>query len=96
MRHKRQTFQYNVAVFSIEPSTTAHMQQHLVLALWKVVELTSFRKAIGLQIMPYLLAQISLVKINVKDADDGTGFILLVSHFFFDFFNLEVIQNAGG
>ena len=55
-RHKRQAFKDNVASVFVQPTTAADMQQHLVLTLREVVEQTRFGEAVGLEVVPHLVA----------------------------------------
>lgn len=59
-----QAFKDNVAPVLVQPAATAHMQQHLVLTLRKVVEQTRLGEAIGLKVVPHLIAQVALAKVN--------------------------------
>ena len=72
------------------------MEQHLVLALGKVVEQARFREAIRLQVVPHLVAKVTLVKIDVQDADYSAGLILFVCNLFLNLCDLEVIKYAIG
>ena len=80
----------------IKPTAATHMQQSLMLTQGKVIEQTRLCKAVGLQVMPGSTAQVALVKIDVKNADDGVCLILLVCNLFVNFGNLEVIKHASG
>ena len=70
------------------------MEQHLVLALREVVEQARLSEAVGLQVVPNLVAKVALVKIDVKDADHCACLVLLVSNFFVNPCDLEVIKYA--
>ena len=72
------------------------MQQDFVLALRKVIEQTGLSETIGLQIMPDFVTQVTLVKIDVKNADDCASLVLLVSNFLVDAGDLKVIKDALG
>ena len=72
------------------------MQQHLVLSLGKVVEQASFSKAVGMQVVPFHITKVTLVKVDMEDTDDRARLVHLVCHFFVDLGNLEVIKNAVG
>ena len=72
------------------------MEQHLVLALGKVVEQAGLSEAVGLEVVPNLVTKVALVKIDVKDADYCACLVLLVSNLFVNLGDLEVIQNAIG
>ena len=72
------------------------MQQNFVLTLRKVIEQARLREAVGLQVMPDLVTQVALVKVDMEDADDGAGLVLLVGNFFVDLADLEVIKDAIG
>ena len=70
------------------------MEQNLVLALGKVVEQAGLSEAVGLKVVPHLVAKVALVKIDVKDADNSAGLVLLVSNLFVNLGDLEVIKYA--
>lgn len=72
------------------------MQKHLVPTLGKVVEQTRLRETVGLKIVPRHITQVTLVKIDMQETDDGTRLVLLVSNFFFYFCDLEVIKDTIG
>ena len=72
------------------------MQQNFMLALWEVIEQARLRETVGLKVMPDLVTQVALVKVDVKNTDDGACFVLLVSNFFVDLSDLEVIKDAIG
>ena len=80
----------------VEPAATAYMQQHLVLTLGEVVEQTGLSEAVRLKVVPRHIAKVTLIKVDVKNTDDGARLVLLVCHFLVNLCNLEVIKNAVG
>ena len=52
-----------------KPSATAHMKGNLVLTHREVIEHPGLSKAIRLQIMPHIIAQVTFIKIDMKNAD---------------------------
>lgn len=72
------------------------MQQDFMLTLREVIEQARLSEAVGLQVMPGLVTQVALVKVDVEDTDDGAGLVFLVGNFFVDFGDLEVIKDAIG
>ena len=45
------------------------MKCNLVLTHRKVIELSAFSKAIRLQVMPHIIAQVTFVKLDMKNPD---------------------------
>lgn len=72
------------------------MEKYLVLALGEVIEQARLRETVWLKVVPYLVAKVTLVEIDVKDSDDRARLVLLVSNLFVYLGDLEVIQNAIG
>lgn len=72
------------------------MEKYLVLALGEVIEQAGLRETVWLKVVPYLVAKVTLVEIDVKDSDDRARLVLLVSNLFVYIGDLEVIQNAIG
>lgn len=72
------------------------MQKHLVPTLRKVIEQTGLGKTVGLKVVPCLVPEVALIKVDVKDADDGSSLVLFVSNFFVNLDDLEVIKHALG
>lgn len=72
------------------------MEKYLVLALGEVIEQAGLRETVWLKVVPYLVAKVTLVEIDVKDSDDRARLVLLVSNLFVYLGDLEVIQNAIG
>lgn len=72
------------------------MEKHLVLALGEVIEQAGLRETVWLKVVPYLVAKVTLVKIDVKDSDGRARLVLLVSNLYVYLGDLEVIQNAIG
>lgn len=72
------------------------MEKYLVLALGEVIEQAGLRETVWLKVVPYLVAKVTLVEIDVKDSDDRARLVLLVSNIFVYLGDLEVIQNAIG
>ena len=72
------------------------MEKHLVLALGEVIEQAGLREPVWLKVVPYLVAKVTLVEIDVKNSDDRARLVLLVSNLFVYLGDLEVIQNAIG
>ena len=65
------------------------MQQHLVLTLGEVVEQTRLCKAVGLEVVPRHISQVTFVKVDVQDTDDGTRLVFLVSYLFVNLSDLK-------
>lgn len=80
----------------VQPTAATDVEQDFVLTLRKVIEQTRLGEAIGLHIMPDLVTQVTLVKVDVQDADDGACLVLLFGNFFVDLGDLEVIKDALG
>ena len=72
------------------------MEKYLVLALGEVIEQAGLRETVWLKVVPYLVAKVTLVEIDVKDSNDRARLVLLVSNLFVYLGDLEVIQNAIG
>lgn len=72
------------------------MQKHLVLTPRKVIEQARLGEAVGLEVVPCLVSEVTLIKVDVKDTDDGTCLVLLVCNFFVNPDYLEVIKHALG
>lgn len=72
------------------------MEKYLVLALGEVIEQAGLRETVWLKVVPYLVAKVTLVEIDVKDSDDRARLVLLVGNLFVYLGDLEVIQNAIG
>lgn len=72
------------------------MEKYLVLALGEVIEQAGLRETVWLKVVPYLVAKVTLVEIDVKDSDDRARLVLLVGNLFVYLGDLKVIQNAIG
>lgn len=80
----------------IQPTAATDMQQDFMLTLREVIEQARLSEAVGLQVMPGLVTQVALVKVDVEDTDDGAGLVFLVGNFFVNLGDLEVIKDAIG
>ena len=70
------------------------MKNDLVLAKREIVELAGLRKTIRLEIMPYGITQVTLIKIDMKNANLCTRLVLNTEIFLLYTLNLEAVKNS--
>ena len=68
-------WKYHVLSITVKPSASADVQDYLVVTDGEIIDTMRFRKTIGTKVVPFLVTEVTLVKVDVDDATFHTCFL---------------------
>jgi hypothetical protein len=96
LRHEVVVLEDDALPLPVKPSAAPHMEDDLAVANRKVVDLAGLGETVGLKIVPFLLTQVTLVKIDVNHSYLGTCLVLDAGMLLLDIGHFKQIKNAFG
>lgn len=89
-------WKYHALAIAVKPSAPADMQDYLAVTDGEIIDTMRFRKAIGTEIMPFLVTKVTLIKMNMYDATFQACFLYDACMFFIDVADFKHFKDVFG